>query len=86
MSVRLVLFRGLSEERLEEEAAQQICKLLNVGHGDMQLRTPIHTAVAFYVKESFEEGDRSLGEEFKRFFKVFEESTFEGSWAARREK
>jgi hypothetical protein len=38
MPVRLVLFQGLLEDRLEEET-WKICKFLNVGHGDMQVRT-----------------------------------------------
>jgi hemerythrin len=63
---------------------KQICKLLNVGHGDMQFRTPIHTALNVYLKERFEREERHLDEEDKRFFKVFEESMFEGSRAAAR--
>jgi hypothetical protein len=65
---------------------KQICKLLNVGHGDMQLRDPIHTSRFIGLKEQFERQQRSLNcnEDAKRFFKLFEESTFEGSQAAAR--
>jgi ankyrin repeat protein len=63
---------------------KQICKLLNVGHGVMQVRAPIHTRRSIGSKEEFEEEQRSLNEDTKRFFKLFEESTFEGSRAAAR--
>jgi hypothetical protein len=61
---------------------KQICKLLNVGHGDMQVRTDEHTSQATYLKEHFERDERSLDKDGKRFFKLFRESTFEGSRAA----
>jgi hypothetical protein len=35
---------------------RQICKLLNVGHGDMQVRTDHHTQVSIDLKEMLEEG------------------------------
>jgi hypothetical protein len=63
---------------------KQICKLLNVGHGDMQLRRNIHTKQSIQLKEVLEEGRRKLDEDGMRFFKLFEESTFEGSRAAAR--
>jgi hypothetical protein len=50
----------------------------------MQLRTGIHTSRFIALKEQFEGGQRSLPEEVKQFFKLFEESTFEGSQAAAR--
>jgi hypothetical protein len=58
---------------------KKICKFLNVGHGDMQMRTEEHTSRQAALKEQFE---RVLSEEAKQFFKLFEESTFEGSRAA----
>jgi hypothetical protein len=61
---------------------KKICKLLNVGHGDMQVRTPMHTIRSIHMKELFERQESCLDEEDKRFFKLFEESTFEGSRAA----
>jgi hypothetical protein len=63
---------------------KKICKLLNVGHGDMQVRNPIHTNRSNALKEEFERGERSLdeNEDCKRFFKLFQESTFEESRAA----
>jgi hypothetical protein len=63
---------------------KQICKLLNVGHGDMQVRSDEHTRRSVALKELFESEERFLGEDDKRFFKLFEESTFEGSRAAAR--
>jgi hypothetical protein len=59
-----------------------ICLLLNVGHGDMQVRRNIHTSRSIALKESFEIAERSLDVDGKLFFKLFEESTFEGSRAA----
>jgi hypothetical protein len=61
---------------------KKICKLLNVGHGDMQIRTVTHTSRQTELKEAFEQGERSLIEDDKLFFRLFEESTFEGSRAA----
>jgi hypothetical protein len=63
---------------------KKICKLLNVGHGEMQVRTVNHTRLSPYMEEVFERGQRSLDEDGKRFFKLFEESTFERSQAAAR--
>jgi hypothetical protein len=63
---------------------KKICKLLNVGHGDMQVRNPNHTSRSTKLKEHFERLEHSLDEDDKRFFKLFEESTFEGSRAAAR--
>jgi hypothetical protein len=64
---------------------KQICKLLNVGHGDLQVRTDDHTSRSIELKEEFEEHERILDEDEKRFFKLFQESTFEGSRAAKQE-
>jgi tRNA/tmRNA/rRNA uracil-C5-methylase (TrmA/RlmC/RlmD family) len=63
---------------------KKICKLLNVGHGDMQVRTHIHTSRYIGRKEAVEEGQRSFNEDGRRFFKLFQESTYEGSRAAAR--
>jgi hypothetical protein len=63
---------------------KQICKLLNVGHGGMQLRSDRHVSRSIRLKEQFEIQERSLDEHDKRFFKLFTESTFEGSQAAAR--
>jgi hypothetical protein len=63
---------------------KQICKLLNVGHGDMQVRTGAHTKQSIDLKQTLEVGQSFLDEDGKRFFKLFEESTFEGSQAAAR--
>jgi hypothetical protein len=60
---------------------KKICKLLNVGHGDMQVRTEEHTSQSIESKEQFEMNERCFDEGDKRFFKLFEESTFEGSQA-----
>jgi hypothetical protein len=66
------------------EQHKKICKLLNVGHGDMQLRNDEHMSRSIELMEQFESEERSLTEDMKRFFKLFEESTFEGRWAAAR--
>jgi hypothetical protein len=63
---------------------KKICKLLNVGHGDMQVRSPDHTIRSIALKARFESEECSLREDGKRFFKLFKESTFEGSQAAAR--
>jgi hypothetical protein len=66
-----------------EKQHRQICKFLNVGHGDRQVRTAYHTSRQSDLKEVFEGNERSLGEGGgQRFFKLFQESTFEGSQAA----
>jgi hypothetical protein len=51
----------------------------------MQVRREVHMRLSIDVKEQFEIGKRSLDEDMKRFFKLFTESTFEGSQAAARE-
>jgi hypothetical protein len=58
---------------------KKMCKLLNVGHGDMQVRSAFHTSNSIHLKGALESQKRMLDE---RFFKIFEESTFEGSQAA----
>jgi hemerythrin len=63
---------------------QQICKLLNVGHEDMQVRTDDHTHLSIASKKAFEVGERIPDEDMKRFFNLFQESTFEGSQTAAR--
>jgi hypothetical protein len=65
----------------KEQQHKKICKLLNVGHGDMQVRTEEHTSQSIEYKEQFEMSERNPDEEVKRFFKLFEESTFERSRA-----
>jgi hypothetical protein len=65
----------------KQQQHKKICKLLNVGHGDRQLRTEEHTSRQAALKEAFEEGERNLDDGVKRFFKLFKESTFEGSQA-----
>jgi hypothetical protein len=61
---------------------KRICKLLNAGNGVMQVRTDEHTILYLRTKEVFEEGERSLDEDGKRFFELFENSSEEGSRAA----
>jgi hypothetical protein len=69
-------------QRKDWKKHKKICKYLNVGHGDMQVRTDIHTSRSIKLKEGFEYLEGYLDEGQKRFFKLFEESTFEGSQAA----
>jgi hypothetical protein len=61
---------------------KKICKHLNVGHGDRQVRSNIHQIRQINLTLEHEEVEQSLDEGKKRFFKLFEESTFEGSRAA----
>jgi hypothetical protein len=60
---------------------KQICKLLNVGHGDMQVRTPIHTSRSLDLYEACISAERVLDADGKLFFEIFEhsDSTFEES-------
>jgi hypothetical protein len=71
-------------QRQDWRKHKKICKLLNVGHGDLQVRTPNHTRRSIALKEVFEGVQRRFNEDFQRFYKLFEESTFEGSRAAAR--
>jgi hypothetical protein len=66
----------------KQQQHKQICKLLSVGHGDRQMRSNAHMSQQAKLKENFERNERGLGEGVKRFFKLFGESTFEGSRAA----
>jgi hypothetical protein len=63
---------------------KQICKHLNVGHGDMQVRTDFHTCVSINLKKRFKRFERCIDEDGKRFFRLFQESTEDGSQAAAR--
>jgi hypothetical protein len=58
---------------------KRICKLLNVGHGDMQVRNKMHMDRLMAAKELFEKTENDLSGDRKQFFKLFQESTFEGS-------
>jgi hypothetical protein len=48
----------------------------------MQVRSGVHTVVSISFKELFESDEHQFDKEDKRFFKLFAESTFEGSRAA----
>jgi hypothetical protein len=61
---------------------KQICKSLNVGRGAMQLRSDTHLDHRAAYKQEFERAEHCLNEGEKRFFKLFEESTYEGRGAA----
>jgi hypothetical protein len=61
---------------------KKMCKLVNVGHGDMQVRTDKHKRLSIDLKEQIERYERSIDKDGKRFFKLFRESTFERSQAA----
>jgi hypothetical protein len=68
----------------KEHQHKQLCKLINVGHGDRQIRTAVHTNAHTALREQFEEAKSSLDEDDKRFLKLFQESTFQGSQAVAR--
>jgi hypothetical protein len=63
---------------------KEICKLLNVGHGDMQVRIGMYSEQSITLQNAIEDIRRSLDEDGKHFFKLFEESTLEGSQTAAR--
>jgi hypothetical protein len=63
---------------------KKICKSLNVGEGALQVRASHHLANAVGQKDGFEENERRLNDNMKEFFKLFKESTLEGSQAAAR--
>jgi hypothetical protein len=63
---------------------KKICKFLVVGHGDMQVRIDMHTRRRNMMKEGFERDEHDFDEDDKQFFKLFTESTFEGSQTAAR--
>jgi hypothetical protein len=65
-----------------EKQHKKICKLLNVGHGGMQIQTEVHLSRSICTKKAFEREELKVDETGKRFFKLFQESTFEGSQAA----
>jgi hypothetical protein len=70
---------------LEEKKHKKICKLVNVGHGDMQVRHDDHTSQAIHAKEDFQTNQRIIDEDedAKNFFLLFREgSTFEESLPA----
>jgi hypothetical protein len=64
---------------------KKICKLLNVGHGGMQVRDDELLSKQIQLKEGFERAECLFGYIDKQFFKLFLESTEEGSWAAAQE-
>jgi hypothetical protein len=60
---------------------KKICNLLNVGHGDMQVRTVAHMSRQTALNEGFERSKQKLTTRWKDFFERFEKSTFEKSQA-----
>jgi hypothetical protein len=69
-------------QREDWKQHKKICKLLNVGHGDRQVRSDIHTSRLMQMKEQYKREEDSFNEDIRRFFNLFTESTFEGSRAA----
>jgi hypothetical protein len=63
---------------------KKICKLLNVGHGVMQLRSDLHERGSLALKITLQRGEFIMNDDMKLFFKLFTESTLEGSRAAAR--
>ena len=51
---------------------KHLCKLLNVGHKEMQVREDIHTSKSNVLKECFERNERGLDDDSKHFFKLFQ--------------
>jgi hypothetical protein len=63
---------------------KKICKSLNVGEGAIQVRSVKHMENEAKIAEGFKESERRLGDNMKRFFKYFKESTLKGSQDAAR--
>jgi hypothetical protein len=63
---------------------KKICKSLNVGEGAMQVQYPVHMTCAAKLDGICEGVEHSLNDDMKRLFKLFTESTLEGSQAAAR--
>jgi hypothetical protein len=78
----LYCFKACQRKDWKQQQHRQICKLLTVGHGDRQMRTDIHMRLSKVTEEQFERKEQKLEESDKRFFKLFQESTFEGRRAA----
>jgi hypothetical protein len=72
-------------QRKDSKQHKQICKHLNAGHGGMQIRNYMHTRLSIQSKELFGRYERCIHDDGKRFFKLFQESKFEGSRVAARE-
>jgi hypothetical protein len=71
------------KEDWKEGEHKKICKSLkNAGDGAIHVRRPGHERNATEQEEEFREMEHSFDEDMKRFFKLFKESTFEGSKAA----
>jgi hypothetical protein len=64
---------------------KKICKLLNVGHGDRQVRCDIHTMRFMQMKDQCQNEENSFNDDVRQFFNLFTESTFKGSRAAAKE-
>jgi hypothetical protein len=69
----------------KEGEHKKICKFLSVGDGAMQVRDPQHEGLARKREQLFRGTERRFFNDYmKRLFKLFTESTFEGSEAAAR--
>jgi hypothetical protein len=73
---------GLVRGLIGRSSTSKSAKLLNVGHGGMQVRAEDHMNREIERKEDFDRKERILTEDMKQFLKLFQESTFEGSRAA----
>jgi hypothetical protein len=66
----------------KEGEHKKICKSLIAGDGAMQVRTDRHMSTV--LEEACRDHEHTFNDDMKRFFKLFTESTFEGSKAAAR--
>jgi hypothetical protein len=80
-----VQYCSKSCQKADWKQHKQICQFLNVGDGVMQVRTDVHVNAHANVEEIFQGTERTFDEDRKRFFKLFTESTHEGSRAAAQE-
>jgi hypothetical protein len=65
-----------------EKQHKKICKMINVGHGDLHVRSATHENLCRESKQLFEVHERKLMMDGKRFFELFTESTREEGEAA----
>jgi hypothetical protein len=82
MECKSVLYCSKICQKQDWKQYKQICKFLCVGDGAMQLRSDDHVEGSIANRVLFEEDKHRFDEDGKRFFKLFIESTLEGSQAA----
>jgi hypothetical protein len=84
-SKSVLYYSKICQKKQDWKQHMQICKFLCVGDGSMQLRSDDEVEGSKTHRVAFEENERRfVDEDGKRLFKLFNESTLEGSQAAAR--